>query len=208
MSAWGRLASCQLVRLAGGKPVCLAPGIEPPDGLEGLLVTGGSDIDPAHYGQPGGPFVAPDPIRDQYELAALEFARLHELPVLGICRGAQLINVVSGGTLHSDITELRQVTSNRPSLLPRKTVTLDSDSRLAALMGSVRFGVNSLHHQAVKALGRDLRIVGRDEDGIVQAIESIGTRLVVGVQWHPEYLPWQGRQRRLFHALVRHAAQP
>ncbi len=199
----GRIAACALVRLAGGRPRLLAPNRgSPPEDLDALVITGGSDIDPMLYGQPGGPWVAPDPVRDEFELAALEFATRRRLPILGICRGAQLINVAAGGTLHGDVTNLRRVTSNRPSLLPRKRVELVRDSRLCGLLGRTELRVNSLHHQAVKDLGRDLRVVARDGDGLVQAIESERARFLIGVQWHPEYLGWQALQRRLFTGLA------
>ena len=202
--AWGRIAACWRVWRAGGRPLWLAPGSGEalPAALEGLVVTGGSDIDPSLYLQAGGPWVAPDPQRDQFELTALEFARRHELPLLGICRGAQLINVAAGGTLYQDITELRRVTSNRPTLLPRKQVEVESDSRLARVLGVTVVQVNSLHHQAVEHLGDGLRVVARDGDRIVQAIEAPQRRFCIGVQWHPEYLGWQQVQRRLFQALV------
>ncbi len=192
-----------MVRLAGGRPLPLAPNRPPPpDDLDGLIVTGGSDINPALYGQPEGPWVEPDPVRDRFELAALEFARIRGLPVLGICRGAQLINVAAGGSLHGDLTELRRVTSNRRRLLPRKRVWIAPESRLRTILGGESVRVNSLHHQAVKDLGAGLSIVARDRDDIVQGIEATGERFLVGVQWHPEYLPWLAPQRALFRAVI------
>ncbi len=170
--------------------------------LSGLVISGGSDINPALYLSTGGPWVAADPQRDAFELAALEYAGQQDLPVLGICRGAQLINISAGGSLHADITNLRRVTSNRPTLRPSKTVAVEAGSRLAQAMGSTLVHVNSLHHQAVDALGHSLRVVARDRDQIIQGIEFVGERFCVGVQWHPEYLPWKSTQRRLFAALV------
>ncbi|MEO0996454.1 MAG: gamma-glutamyl-gamma-aminobutyrate hydrolase family protein [Pseudomonadota bacterium] len=188
---------------AGGRPVWLAPNRERPrSGLAGIVVTGGSDIAAQFYGGTDHAHAVPDVVRDRYEMAVLRFADLRGLPVLGICRGAQLINVYRGGNLYSDIANLRQVTSNRPSLLPSKTVTIEPDSRLRQIAAAATLRVNSLHHQAVRDLGGELRVVGRDDDGIVQAIESTAARTVIGVQWHPEYLQWQRPQLALFRALV------
>lgn len=209
-SRWspGRIAACLAVRRAGGQAKPLRPLTATlPDDLQGLVVTGGSDIDPALYLTSGGPWVATDPLRDQFELAALAMAERSNLPVLGICRGAQLLNVAAGGTLHSDITALRRVTSNRPSLLPRKQVTITKNSRLATVADTTVMHVNSLHHQAVKEVGEGLRIVAHDGDTLVQAIEGVNDRYCLGVQWHPEYMPWQSTQLRLFLALVE-AARP
>ena len=111
-----------------------------------------------------------------------------EIPLLGICRGAQLINVVLGGRLHQDIRPMRRRTNNHPSLLPTKQVRLVADSIVAAVCGKAQLRVNSLHHPAIKETGRDLKVVGRNLDEITQAVESSTGRSIIGVQWHPEYL--------------------
>lgn len=202
----GRWAACLAVRLAGGDPVPLAPDRPAPDAqLRGIIITGGSDIHPHLFGHDGAPWSPPDPIRDEYELAALSFARLNQLPVLGICRGAQLMNVFAGGNLHIDITHMREKTSNRRSLLPRKTVQVRRNCRLAEALGSEQVRVNSLHHQAVDSLGKGLTAVAHDRDGIIQGIEDEDHEFFVGVQWHPEYLLWKRAQRGLFAALIRAA---
>ena len=126
--------------------------------------------------------------------------------MLGICRGAQLLNVVLGGRLHTDLRRIRQHTSNRRTPFARKTLLVEADSRLAEIIGDGKARINSLHHQAVADLGEGLVVSGRDLDGIVQAIEKPGHRFLIGLQWHPEYLPFHRKQRRLFQALVEAAA--
>jgi putative glutamine amidotransferase len=126
--------------------------------------------------------------------------------LLGICRGAQLINVVLGGTLHQDIRPPRKRTYNRPGLLPTKQVRVAPDSTLAGICGRTHLRVNSLHHQAIKEPGRDLQVVGRDLDEITQAVESSAGRTIIGVQWHPEYLFYLPAQFGLFRWLLRRAA--
>jgi putative glutamine amidotransferase len=177
----------------------------PPSGerLDALIIGGGNDIGPEHYGGDVHEAVKPDPERDRLEIAWIEYALDEEIPLLGICRGAQLINAVLGGTLHPDICHMRQVTHNRPGLLPTKRVDLEPGSALAAICGRTRLRVNSLHHQAINRPGGSLEVVGRDLDAIVQAVECSSGRTVVGVQWHPEYLFYLPSQFALFRWLTR-----
>lgn len=187
---------------SGGRPLRLTPrGPEPSAPLDGMVISGGDDIDPSLYlGADNG--VAPkDTPRDKFEVAMIGRALADGLPMLGICRGAQLINVVLGGTLHADIRHLRRITSNRRTPFPLKTLELTRNSRLQTLMSCERSRINSLHHQAIDRLGSELTICGRDRDGIVQAVEHRDERFLFGVQWHPEYLPQKSEQRRLFQAL-------
>ena len=166
--------------------------------IAGVVIGGGNDIDPAIYG--GDVSLSPsiDPERDSFELEVLEEADRRELPVLGICRGAQLINVHRGGNLFGDLAPHRKLTSNKGTLLPRKQVDVVPDSLLATWLGAQSTRVNSLHHQAVKKTGDGLQVTAQDRDGIVQAIESMSGPLRIGVQWHPEYLLQRRDQRRLF----------
>ncbi|MDX1267875.1 MAG: gamma-glutamyl-gamma-aminobutyrate hydrolase family protein, partial [Oceanisphaera sp.] len=143
-----------------------------------------------------------DPKRDAFEIELIRHALDTQLPLLGICRGAQLINVVLGGSLHSDIRPLRHRTSNRRTPLPRKTAIGCGQGRLHDIISQQRWRINSLHHQAVDRLGKGLTVAARDLDGFVQAIEYQGQHYVLGVQWHPEYLPYLGRQRAIFRTLV------
>lgn len=180
----------------------------PPSGepLDALVIGGGNDISPEHYGGNIEAQVKADPERDRLEIDWIERALEADIPLLGICRGAQLINVVLGGTLHQDIRPLRRRTSNRPGLLPTKQVRLEPDSLVARVCGKTALRVNSLHHQAVREPGKDLGVVGWDLDEIAQAIEYTGGRPIIGVQWHPEYIAYLPAQFRLFRWLLRRVA--
>lgn len=173
---------------AGGIPVHLPMGLNPADvadRLDGVLLSGGADIDPLQFGAaPETDDFPPEPARDEFELALLTEADTNSLPVLGICRGLQMVNVHRGGTLNQDVPP-----HARFSEMPHTEahdVRFESDSRLAQLYGPDRT-VNSLHHQTVQELGRDLRVTARADDGVVEGIESIDGR-IVAVQWHPEMM--------------------
>lgn len=169
----------------------------PREPIYGIVIGGGNDIEPEHYGGNGLPERVYDPERDIFEMAMIRRAMQDNIPMLGICRGAQLINVVFGGSLHLDIRHLRKHTSNRDSIRPVKWVELEVTSRLHAHANASRLRVNSLHRQAIDQLGQGLTVVGRDDDGFIQAIEG-NFGFLLGVQWHPEYLPYLRSQRRLF----------
>lgn len=174
-----------------------------PVALDALVIGGGNDISPEHYhGDISAPVKA-DPDRDRLEISWIEYALKHQIPILGICRGAQLINVVLGGTLHQDIRSLRKLTYNRPGLLPTKQVKLIPNSLIADVCATNSLRVNSLHHQAVDKVGRNLLKTGQDLDGIVQVIEAGNGQQIIGVQWHPEYLFYLSAQLALFKWLVR-----
>ena len=189
---------------AGGMPVVLPPlgdAVAYLDRLDGICLSGGPDLDPDIYGAPErhaelGPT---EPGLDAFELALARAADARGLPILGICRGAQALNVACGGTLHQHVPGHRQ---SQVASAPSHAVRISARSRLAAILGSRTVEVNSFHHQAVKRIGAGLRVVARAEDGTVEAIEGAG--FVVGVQWHAEtmheHLP-------LFEALVTAAAR-
>jgi putative glutamine amidotransferase len=174
--------------------------------LDALVIGGGNDISPEHYGGDLERQVKADPERDRLEIEWIERALKADIPLLGICRGAQLINVVLGGTLHQDVRPLRRRTHNRPGLLPTKQVRLEPDSLLARVCGKSALRVNSLHHQAIHLPGRELLVTGRDLDDIVQGVESTDGRPIIGVQWHPEYIAYVPAQFALFRWLLRRAA--
>ena len=201
-------ATLLALRLQGAQAVRLTAGNyrqHRSESFEGLVIGGGDDIDPGLYtGQDSG-LGNIDPRRDAFEIDMIEHALRTELPILGICRGAQLINVVLGGSLHGDIRALRSHTSNRRTTLPLKTARLEAGTRLHAIVDATKLRINSLHHQAVDRLGAGLRIVAHDLDGFAQAIESSGDQFILGTQWHPEYLPYLARQRRIFDRLVSEA---
>jgi putative glutamine amidotransferase len=187
----------------GARSVRLIPGEALPDEpLQGLVIGGGDDIGAEIYGGKVLPDVRIDPERDKLELGLLKAALPAELPILGICRGSQMINVALGGTLHTDIYEVYVQAPKMRTVLPRKTVTVEADSRLNGILRCNPCQVNALHHQSVDRLGRGLRIAARDESGIVQAIENGSGPFLLGVQWHPELLFWKKPQQRLFAALA------
>lgn len=174
----------------------------PIDGLDGLVVGGGDDIDAALYGGTARPSVRIDPERDRLELQALDCAMARGIPVLGICRGSQMINVHRGGSLYVDIHEVYEEAPQMRTVLPRKHIRIEPDSRLRRILGIDECRVNALHHQAVDRLGDGLRVVARERAGVVQGIEAPDHRFLIGVQWHPEYLAFDRRQQGLFRALV------
>ncbi len=197
---------------AGARSIRLVPGNPlPTEPLHGLVIGGGDDIGAEIYGGKVLPDVRIDPERDKLELGLLKAALPMGLPVLGICRGSQMINVSLGGSLHTDIYEVYVQAPKMRTVLPRKTVTVEPGSRLNGILRCNPCLVNALHHQSVDRLGQGLSIAARDESGIVQAIESPGAPFLLGVQWHPELLVWKKPQQRLFAALTeaaREAALP
>jgi len=203
-------ATWRAVYQAGGRPLRLTPTTyqqHSHDKLQGLIIGGGDDIDPSLYGGHDDGKAPIDPDRDRFEIEMIEHALHTQLPLLGICRGAQLINVVLGGSLYGDIRGLRKRTSNFRTPLPRKTALGTGSSRLTQILGSRRWRINSLHHQAIDRLGNGLVVAARDLDGFVQAVECQQGREIIGVQWHPEYLPYLSSQRRLFRHLIECALQ-
>ncbi|MGH9377840.1 MAG: gamma-glutamyl-gamma-aminobutyrate hydrolase family protein [Terriglobia bacterium] len=191
-----------------------AAGIRAED-FDGILFAGGEDVDPAFYGEkPKYDNVRVNPVRDEFEFSLLDRARRRRTPVLGICRGAQMVNVKFGGTLYQDIKSDRTLgdeetapvehkqPGDRADLSHSVTVT-DSSSRLAqALQGS--FPVNSLHHQGIKRLGRGLKVCAHAEDGLVEAVEAADDgSYLLAVQWHPEELAGHAEHRRLLEQFIR-----
>jgi len=194
---------------AGGRAVRLLAGEDAPaERLDGLIIGGGDDIGAELYGGRVLPDVRLDPERDLLELRVLREALPQGLPVLGICRGAQMINVALGGNLHTDIYEVYVKAPRMRTVLAKKTVAIEPGSRLDRVLRCNPCRVNALHHQSVDRLGEGLRIVARDEAGVVQAIETTADRFILGVQWHPELLVFRRPQQRLFEALVDAARGP
>jgi len=143
-----------------------------------------------------------DIARDELEGRMIEEADDRELPMLGICRGAQLINVRRGGRLHQDLKDFYVETPQLTTVLPYKPIAIEAGSRLAAVLRRTECRVNSLHRQAISETGAGIAVVAREEAGVVQAIEDSERAFLIGVQWHPEYLPQRPEQRRIFKRLV------
>jgi putative glutamine amidotransferase len=161
------------------------------ESVRGIVLTGGTDVDPALYGEKPHPETEPpDRERDDYESALLRDAIAHDMPVLAICRGMQLMNVVCGGTLIQDIPN------------HRKTVhEVELSPPLTSIYGTDRMTVNSRHHQAVGRVGEGLLVTARDPaDGIVEGLALSGHRFAIAVEWHPEDLTGDAVQFRLFEA--------
>ncbi len=194
----------QAVAAAGAEPVDLVPGTTDLPAVDGLLLPGGWDVDPSFYGEARDEKVGDtDPELDATELALFRRARERAIPVLGICRGQQVINVAMGGSLvqHLEGHEVRAL--GRRHLA--HTIEVDPESELGQAAGEHKIRVNSLHHQAIRELASGLQETARGEDGTVEGVES-DDGMIVAVQCHPEELttdlPWA---RRLFERFVARA---
>jgi putative glutamine amidotransferase len=191
------------VAAGGGEPVLLPTGAlsaDVVDRLDGLIVAGGADVDPARYGQVAGPHTTVvRPERDESELDVLRAALDRDLPVLAICRGMQLLNVALGGNLlqHLPDVEGAGAHAQAPGMFARREVRTAPDSAVARFLGPTA-AVDCHHHQALDRIAAGLTPSAWAEDGVVEAVEVAGRRFSLGVQWHPE----AGEDRRLFEALV------
>jgi len=212
-------AYVRAVLRAGGIPLILVPliGVEHNgpilDVIDGLVLTGGEDVDPAFYGHEPHPALGSvDQVRDAFELALFRDAWVRRLPVLAICRGIQLVNVALGGSLWQDIA------AQRPGALPHQQpdgrdarthgVTITAGSRLAGALGTTRCQVNSFHHQSIRGLAPGLVITARAPDGEIEGVESAPVDpWLLAVQWHPEEFHHHERapDHGLFDALIREA---
>jgi putative glutamine amidotransferase len=206
----------EAVRWAGAEPVFIIPGtdLSTLDGLDGLVLTGGSDINPDRYGE-GGVLLHPETgepnnARDEMEFAlTAKFIKLNK-PILAICRGQQMLNVVRGGTLnqHLETVDHHRVNTNPgdDKSAMAHTVKLRPKTKLAKIIGETTepyVAVNSRHHQAVDKLGKGLRISAYAEDGTIEGVELQRKKFVIAVQWHPEnQLENSEASRRLFRAFA------
>lgn len=198
---------------AGGRAIALRPRTtlytEP---VDGLILSGGEDIDPRLYGRPRKPHYTYSPARDRMEQRWLQRALYLGVPVLGICRGAQLINISRGGTLVPDLRKLFEAahypTDTLGQILYRKRILVARRSSLERLFRARAPRVNSLHTQAVDQLGDGLEVIARDQNDVPQAIEDPRFPMLLGVQFHPEYLQYQRAHQAIFRELIRQARQP
>jgi len=224
---------------SGAKPLRITPARAVDESrLDGVIIGGGTDVDPFHYGEqrPEQDTQEPDgssslldwlvglvltvsralfasysrqdydPDRDRLERHLIEFALYHHLPVMGICRGAQLMNVILGGSLHQKIEHFySEETNNVRSILPSKTIGIAEHSRLRQILQTSSCQVNALHDQSIKDLGGDIVVSASESTGVVQAIERSNHPFFIGVQWHPEYMPQSATQQNLFRSLVHSA---
>jgi putative glutamine amidotransferase len=179
------------------------------DGLDGLIITGGRDVDPAGYGQQPHPAtdepVGDNRLRDAWEFALLAAAIRRGLPVLGICRGAQVVNVALGGTLHQHLPDVLGHTRHQQgnAVFSTSSVRTVPGTRLASLVGESS-DAQCYHHQAIDRLGEGLIVSAQDSDGVIEAVEIGGDNFVLAVQWHPEE---RLDDIRLFVAVVEAAAE-
>ena len=191
----GGLNYAEAVLKTGGLPT-FAPNLAPDTveafvaNADGVLLSGGADLDPFYFGQtPHQALGVVDDSRDVFELELYRAAKRQGIPVLGICRGIQVINVAEGGTLHQHLPAVSGTLQHEQRNIdgtPFHAVRLEEGSRLAQAFGKPEVRTDSYHHQAIDQLGRDLKATGWTADDIVEVVEGTGETFVLGVQWHPE----------------------
>lgn len=231
-TAW--LFTAMGVKLAGGKPVRITPDrFNDVGDYDGFIIGGGSDIHPENFEKETLPRVKRslllrvkeslfypmelvnkwsasgyDKERDEMEMRFIDFALQNERPILGICRGHQLLNARLGGTMYESTLPLLQKKMRIRSPFPRKTVIYtQNDSLIAQIVGDDPIKVNAIHSQAVAQPADELKVTAKEKSGITQVIEKPGSDLVLGVQWHPEYLFYMAVHRKIFKWLVNNSSR-
>jgi putative glutamine amidotransferase len=198
------------LRRAGAVPVLIPPqpenASELVQDLDGLLLAGGDDCDPALYGEARHPSVEPmDPRRQSSDLTLARAARERGIPTLGICLGVQVMNVAAGGTLIQDIASAVESDidhASEPSDRHRHEVLVESGTRLGSILGARELEVNSSHHQAIGKVAAGLRVTAHAPDGIIEGLEDPAHPFYLGVQWHPEDMAREESASALFGAFV------
>lgn len=218
--AYTNAAYVHAIQQAGGVPVLLPPQLagsareELWRRLDGLVLSGGGDVDPARFGEARHPTVYDvSAARDELEIDLTRRALAEATPLLAICRGIQVLNVVLGGSLYQDIpSDLRSPiahTQKERRDQPTHAVKVQEGSRLARILGRLEVDVNSFHHQAIKDLGRGLHAVAAAPDGVIEGAEVVEHPFAMAVQWHPEELVGHdSTARALFRAVVEAARRP
>lgn len=198
----------QAVADAGGTPLLIPPQVAPEDLvdlLDGLLIPGGDDIDAKEFGEANHPAVKTI-AAERFEGERRLFAKLNpEMPVLGICYGCQFINVMRGGTLHQHLPDIVGHDADIPGT--SQSYEVAKDSHLACLVGSTKVEGQSWHHQAVNQVGASLKVVAKNEDGTVEALEATDRPWLIGVQWHPERTLEDEATKRLFKEFITAATE-
>ena len=209
---WAFRAVAAAVRMAGGAPVALTPETAMRRlQAQGVVFGGGDDIFPMLYDATPKQGHVYDRARDALELDIARQAEKHDIPALGICRGAQMMNVVRGGALHADVSAEYDNAAYPNGLWDkiffRKTIEIEEGSRMFDIIRETTTDVNSLHRQGVKRLGEGLRATAVEKNGVVQAIEDNALTFFLGVQFHPEFLIYRKDMRAIFEALVAFAGE-
>lgn len=213
-------AYVRAVLKAGGIPLLIPVGLslthlrELFQSLDGILLVGGGDLDPALFnGEPHPRIYDIDSARDEMEIELVHMAARQQKPLLGICRGAQVINVALGGSLYTDIADQLKGALKHDYFpdYPRDTlahkVKIMDQTRLEKIIGEDEIQVNSLHHQGLARIGEELRVSAWSPDGLAEAVELLGHRFLMGVQWHPEWLTQYPHHFALFEAFIQAAAE-
>ena len=171
--------------------------------LDAVILSGGNDINPSLYGEDKDAHNTPlDTKRDSFELEVLNQAYKRQIPILGICRGAQLINIYFKGNLYPTILDLDEYIIHKNSIFPIKKVFIKRFSKLFKIVKKEEVVANSIHNQAIKDVGEDLKVTAK-HDKIIEAIEKVDYPFLLGVQWHPEYLVYLEEHRKIFRHLVK-----
>lgn len=197
--------------IAGGRAEALKSG-KPQYGLEidGLIIAGGTDISPARYKQEPEEAYPYDFPRDEMEFNWLRHAQKYDLPVLGICRGAQLMNIEAGGSLHKDVSKVFEKAKYPSGILAniffRKTIFIEKDTLLFKILNCPDTRVNSMHTQSVDRPGKGLIETSREKNGVIQSLEDPQKDYYIGVQFHPELLIHRKNMRGIFRALINAAS--